>query len=79
MPIAILNPLNLDIYCAKGAHINILSCMTVQLHITGMCVFADLFVSDDILEFMLGYDWLVAQGVHWYFDRKVILLGPAQS
>ena len=48
--------------------------MTVQFYIQGMRVYADLLVSEDIHEFMLDYDWLVAQGIHWYFDRKVILL-----
>ena len=39
-----------------------------------MTVYAELLVSDDIQEFMLGYNWLAAQGVHWYFDRKVLVL-----
>ena len=37
-------------------------------------MFIDLFKSEDIHEFMLGYDWLVAQEDHWYFVRKILLL-----
>ena len=38
--------------------------MTVEFFIQGMQVYADLLVSDDINEFMLGYNCLAAEGVH---------------
>ena len=72
VPTAKLDPVDLDIYAANGAPIDILGHMTVAFKIQDMNVWADLLVSDDIYEFMLGYDWLAAEGVHWFFDRKVL-------
>ena len=72
VPTALLSPVDLDIFATNGAHINILGCRMVQFYIQGMRVFAYLLVLDDIYEFMLGYDWLEAQGVHWNFDKKSI-------
>ena len=48
--------------------------MTARFHICGIPILADLLVSEDIHEFLRGYDWLVAQGDHWFFDRKILLL-----
>ena len=50
--------------------ITILGWMRIRFEIQGMTVFADLLMSEDIHQFMLGYDWLIAQGVRWYFDWK---------
>ena len=72
VPTAKLDPVDLDIYATNGAPIDILGHMTVAFKIQDMKVWADLLVSDDIYEFMLGYDWLTAEGVHWFFDRKVL-------
>ena len=74
VPTARLSPVNLDIYTANGSPIHILGWMTVRFHICGIPIIADLLVSEDIHKFLLGYDWLVAQGAHWFFDRKVLLL-----
>ena len=74
MPSARLTPVNLDIYAANGSPVHILGQMTVKFHICGIPIIADLLVSEDIHEFMLGYDWLVAQGAHWFFDRKILVL-----
>ena len=69
-----LDPVDLDIFVANGSSIEILGHMTVEFGFNGMQVFADLLVSDEIYEFMLGYNWLAEQGVHWYFDRRVLVL-----
>ena len=61
---ATLTPVNLDIYAANGACIAVLGRMTVQFYIEGMQILADLLVSDEIHEFILGYNWLAAQEVH---------------
>ena len=74
VPTARLLPVNLDIYAANGSPVHILGQMTVKFHIWGIPIIADLLVSGDIHEFMLGYDWLVAQGAHWFFDRKILVL-----
>ena len=74
MPTARLSPVNLNIYTANGSPIHILGWKTVRFHICGIPIITDLLVSEDIHKFLVGYDWLVAQGAHWYFDRKVLLL-----
>ena len=74
VPHAKLSPVHMDIFAANGAPISILGCMTVRFSIAGMPVTADLLVSEDTHEFLLGYDWLAAQGAHWFFDRKVLVL-----
>ena len=48
--------------------------LSIRFFIAGMPILADLLVSEDIHEFLLGYDWLVAQGAHLFFDRKILLL-----
>ena len=48
VPSAKLDPVDLDIYAANGAPIDILGHMTVEFEIQGMKVFADVLVSDDI-------------------------------
>ena len=74
VPQARLTPVNIDIYAANGSPVHILGRMTVRFHVSGIPIIADLLVSEDIHEFLLGYDWLVAQGAHWFFDRKILLL-----
>ena len=73
VPSAKLDPVDLDIYVANGKPINILGHLTVEFFIQGMSVHADLLVTDDIYEFMLGYNWLAAEGVHWFFDRRILV------
>ena len=74
VPTAKLDPVDLDIFPANGAPIEILGHMTVGFGTNGMQVLADLLVSDEIYEFMLEYNWLAVQGVHWYFDRRVLVV-----
>ena len=74
VPNATLSPAHMDIFAANGSQISILGCMTIKFHIAAMPLTANLLVSEDIHEFMLGYDWLEAQGAHWFFDCKVLLL-----
>ena len=64
VPTAKLGPVDLNIFAANGAPIEILGHMTVEFGINGMQVLADLLVSDEIYEFMLGYNWLAEQGIH---------------
>ena len=44
--------------------------MTVHFAVAGMPLTANLLVSEDIHEFMFGYDWLEALGIHWFFDHN---------
>ena len=74
VPDAKLPPVHMDIFAANGSPTDLLGCMAVQFSIGGITLTANLLVSEDIHEFMLGYDWLAQQGAHWFFDRKVLLL-----
>ncbi len=73
IPTAILNPIALDVYAANGSPIKILGVTNCNFHIAGMPVSASLLVSEDIEEFMLGYDWLNLQQIIWNFDAKQII------
>ena len=48
--------------------------MSVRFHMQCIPITANFLVSEDIHEFMLGYDWLSAQGSHWFFDLQILLL-----
>jgi len=46
--------------------------MHLKFTIQGLPLHADLFVSDDVDEFMLGYNWLSENDCHWHFDQGVL-------
>ena len=52
--------------------VSVLGCMEAQFSVQGMPNEAKLLVSDDILEFMLGYDWLAQHGTKWEFATKTL-------
>ena len=64
VPTATLMPVNMDIFTVNEIQIQILRWMQICFAIQGIPVVADLLVSEDVHEFMLGYDWLVVQGAH---------------
>ena len=73
IPTVPLNPIELDIYAANGAKMNILGWTRVEFTIAGIVTTADLLVSDEVGDLMLGYDWLADQDVTWDFTEKVII------
>jgi hypothetical protein len=76
VPTAFLQPIDIEIYAANGTRINVLGWVKVQFSVMGVAATADLLVSDDVHEFMLGYDWLSKQGITWHFnDRTVTIRG----
>ena len=74
VPSAKLEPVDVDVYTATGTKVEILGWMCVRFAVSGVDVTAKLLVSPDVHEFMLGYDWLVSQKVHWLFDEKALIL-----
>ena len=74
VPTAILDPVDIDVYAANGTRINVLGMMKLRFTIEGMVFTADLLVSEDVQELMLGYDWLVAQCARWHFDERVLVV-----
>ena len=55
---AILMPVDVEVKAANGTPIEILGSMRVAFEIQGHPFLANLLVSEDISEFMLGVDWL---------------------
>ena len=80
VPTATLTPVHVNVYAANGTRINILSGISVQFRVAGHTLTADLLVSEDIHQLMLGYDWLTAQGANWDFkDKKLFIQNTAIS
>jgi len=61
VPTATLEPAPVDVTAENGSVINILGHMTIKFAIKGVPLKSDLLVTDDVDEFMLGFDWLTAQ------------------
>jgi len=59
VPTATLYPCDTEMYAANGSKIALLGRMHLKFTIQGLPLHADLFVSDDVDEFMLGYIQLV--------------------
>jgi predicted aspartyl protease len=68
----ILSPADVQMYAANCTNIVVLGKTRVQFDIQGMPLFADVYVSDDVNEFMLGYDWLVSNNCCWNFDDGIL-------
>ncbi len=71
---AVLLPVYLDVMAANGSPIHILGSTKIYFTVNGIQLSAEMLVTDDIHEIMLGYDWLKDQKAHWYFDQKVLVL-----
>ena len=74
VPNAILMPCDKELWAANGTRISVLGQMKLQFSVLGVLMSANLIVSDDVSELMLGYDWLVEQGARWHFDERVLVL-----
>ena len=74
VPDVFLAPVDFDVFTANGARVEILGRAEAQFSVQGIPVKAELLVSDDIQEFMLGHDWLTQQGAKCDFAAKTLLL-----
>jgi len=74
VPTATLEHAPVDVTAANGSVINILGHLTNKFAIKGVPLKPDLLVSDDVDEFMLGFDWLMAQKARWDFNAKTLTL-----
>src|SRR6266516_1960770 len=68
-----LEPESMDVFAANGSPIKILGSTCLNFKIEGENVTANVMVSDQVEEFMLGYDWLSSQQIIWNFNAKQIL------
>src|SRR6266496_2559077 len=69
---ATLLPVDVEVIAANGTTIQILGSMRVAFEIQGHPFSANLLVSEDIGEFMLGFDWLKLNEAEWNFGRKTL-------
>ena len=74
VPHATLTPVNVDVHAANGTKINVLGAMKVRITVSNIDMTAALLVSDEVYDFMLGYDWLVSQEATWEFGTKTLIL-----
>ena len=74
IPTAELQPANVTITAANGSRIEILGCCEVDFRVQGMPVKAQLLVSNDVHDFLLGYDWLAAEEAYWNFTTRTLIL-----
>jgi len=74
VPDAALQPSDVKLYAANGTEIKIIGAMTVEFTIEGQPMTADVVVSEDIGELILGIDWLSARQCKWDFGAKTASL-----
>ena len=74
VPDAVIQPAPISIYAANGSRIPISGWTEVQFSVQGKNVIAELLVSKDVTEFLLGYYWLKAQHAVWRFDNQTLEL-----
>jgi hypothetical protein len=72
VPRATLTPADIKVFAVNGAPIDIAGCVKLNFKIQGRPVSAQLLVSDDIGEIILGYDWLSEQKATWLFGEKAL-------
>ena len=69
-----LQPTNQELFAANGTVIKVLGKVRIYFRVANLTLFADVLVSDDIEEFILGYDWLRDNHCEWVFDSAVLII-----
>jgi len=67
-------PVRTELFAANGTRIEVVGATRVVFEIQGMPMYADVFVSEAVDEFILGYDWLVRNNCEWLFARGRIVV-----
>jgi hypothetical protein len=73
VPMAKLHDASLELWAANGRKIPVLGSMQLLFTVNGIPLTADLLVSDDVDELILGYDWLATNGCQRHFDKATII------
>ena len=74
VPNAILSPCDVELFAANGTKISVLGRMQLNFNVQGLSLSADVLVSEDVDEFMLGYNFLAQNNCHWFFDQGVLVI-----
>ena len=74
VPNAVFSSCEVDLFAANGTKISVLGSMRLKFTASGLSLFADVLVTDDIDEFILGYEWLRTNRCHWQFDQGILFI-----
>ncbi len=69
-----VQPSDVEIYAANGAHIPTLGQVNLELQLGDMFVHTNVQVSEHVTEAMLGIEWLTDSRAHWDLENGVITL-----
>ena len=69
-----LVPVDIDVFAANSAKIDILGCIKLKFSVSGIPLTAVILLPNGESEFMLGIDWLVEQDIEWSFGTNTINL-----
>jgi predicted aspartyl protease len=75
VPDATLKSSDIKLFAANGTEIKIIGAMTVDFTIEGQPMSADVVVSEDIEELILGIEWLKAHECKWDFGSATASIG----
>ena len=73
-----LKPTSLKLYAANETEIPIVGCTELDLKLGELEVKADLIVTDNLEEIILGFDWLSQRDCQWDFSRNRIIIEGVQ-
>jgi len=74
IPTAPIQPTSVRVTAANGTDITILGHVTIDFTVHNLALTAALLVAEDVNELILGYDWLLLQGVDWNFRQCQLVL-----
>ena len=72
IPNAKLSTVDFKLFAVNSTEISILGSVRLGFTVQRMSLFADLLVSDEVEEIMLGIDWLTENDCKWHFAEKQI-------
>ena len=65
-------PVDFKLYAANNTEISILGSLRLGFTVQGIPLCADLLVSDEVEEIMLGIDWLTENRCKWHFVERQV-------
>ena len=83
VPFAVVNHLKLSpigqrVFAVNGTELKILGAVFLAFHLNDLSTSANLLVTPDVEETMLGVDWLRANDCHWDFGNEVLYVNGNQ-
>jgi len=74
-----LSPTKIDLFAANGTKISVIGQVRVQFAVGDLSLYADFYVTEDVDECILGYDWLRRNRCWWLFDKGVLVTEEKKS